>query len=235
MDMVELDWLEYRRPLLFQPWYPLIPNRKNRPSINEEFKFKLFGDEIERVSLKTRSLLCQEEAFDTWSACEVLSGRIRNSFLETDVAMNSVTYLSELEDVHIILPHGIIWSEKKNEMYWECSMHGNVRASYLFMQSELTNWSVIKSKWMPAPNKVSEPVFWAYEPQYTNYYHFLVDNYWKLFKLNRYQKEGFVPPGIPYYSAPTKNSTYIKDLISIANLGGNRHLYFPHGHRRASS
>lgn len=223
----EMDWQEYRRPLLSQSWYPLNTGAASKELI-KHFDPSAFGSPINKVSLGGRSIIHNDRNKQIWPEVKI-HGVLKNSFLENPVNVIQESFLCELENVHVILPYGVMWSEMHNEIYFETSLHGNIRCSYFFYQSELTKWKILKGRWFPQPIIVNEPIYWAYEPQFTNIFHYILDNYWKLLKMYFYESKSIIPPGIDYFSAPTKNSSYVQQLIKI-NQKPLNHRYFPWGH-----
>ncbi len=208
-------------------WYPLNPGGAAKELLNF-FNPSAFGLPIKKGALEDRGLIHHNSDEKIWTEVQI-HGSLDNSFLRNSVNVLQEFSLTEMEDVHVILPYGVMWSEINNEVYWESSLHGNIRCSYFFYQSQLTNWHILKGKLFPQPTVVNEPIYWAYEPQFTNIFHYILDNYWKLLKLNFYESNSIIPSNINFFSAPTKNSSYIQNLISAGHNQKN-HRYFPWGH-----
>ena len=227
-----MDWKEYRRPLLKPGWYPANPPYKGFDDKALRAAIRNFGSEVTKCTIKDYSIY--EERAQAQKKPSIIISQHDERISEFYSSQFDYQYrwgLSLVKKAKVLLPFGIIWSDDDNNIIEESLAHSNLRCSWFFHQSFITDWKILKSSWFPEPIKIKCPTFWTYEPQYTNYFHYINDNLVKLEKLIQWSTEGIglVGKGFSFFSAPITHDTFVHRLLNGSPVRDN-HKHYPHGY-----
>ena len=231
----------FRKPLLRKITFPITKEQAEMYDNDELLRYKAMfqkaGTPINKVSIQNLKILEQNQQSRTWSACSFNLPSAQktsnmagiNAFFSSDINVGGLYGLAYLKDVHVLMPHGIIWSEIENEFYSEPALHSIFNTSGYFFQSYLTDWKIIKSSKASVPDYEIDEIYWGYEPQYTNIFHLFLDNIYKYYFYDKHKS--FIDnkaKNIPFYSGPIISGTLLEGVLKKIGIV-DRFINLDHG------
>lgn len=235
MKNFNLSWYElFRRPVLDQGLFPVTPAEVNQLSDSGRQALSHFLGEdqleiLQHVSLNQYVRESIELPVTQWKrGClhgtkqndELSSqyGQVERDFILSTVRQQTVVQYAVLRNVNVLMPQGIVWSDRKSEIYKETTMHANLRGSRRFFASSLNQWQVVKSPFLEKPIQTGTSCLFMYSPLYTNIFHLVHDLLWRQWAMSflkgnsRFQCENT-------YFGPRLPGSRLDQFLDYLNLG----------------
>ena len=204
MKNFDFTWYNFfRRPVLDQGLIPVSRSEINQLTDEGQAKLQQFLDDGLQDSLKHCSLDPYVKETIQLPSVQWKPGHLigdgdasqpnnpqhlaAKKYITAAVQQHTEIKIAVLKNVNVLMPQGIIWSDKKSEIYKETTMHANLRGSRRFFASSLNKWRIIKSPFMEEPVKTGESCLFLYSPLYTNIFHFVHDLLWKQWAMTDLQ------------------------------------------------